>query len=77
LAEQDFPRLLAILLYLGEKTGKYLPTGLRDRVEVTEWLFCAINAKVIDGGSLDRLLRRKFFLQPAQPFPRRMLKVLL
>ena len=29
----------AILLYLGEKTGKYLPVGLRDRVEVMEWLF--------------------------------------
>jgi GSH-dependent disulfide-bond oxidoreductase len=29
----------AILLYLGEKTGKYLPIGLRDRVEVMEWLF--------------------------------------
>jgi GSH-dependent disulfide-bond oxidoreductase len=29
----------AILLYLSEKTGKYLPVGLRDRVEVIEWLF--------------------------------------
>jgi GSH-dependent disulfide-bond oxidoreductase len=29
----------AILLYLGEKTSKYLPTGLRDRVEVIEWVF--------------------------------------
>jgi GSH-dependent disulfide-bond oxidoreductase len=29
----------AILLYLGEKTGKYLSVGLRDRVEVMEWLF--------------------------------------
>jgi len=29
----------AILMYLGEKTGKYLPIGLRDRVEVMEWLF--------------------------------------
>jgi GSH-dependent disulfide-bond oxidoreductase len=29
----------AILLYLGEKTGNYLPVGLRDRVEVMEWLF--------------------------------------
>jgi GSH-dependent disulfide-bond oxidoreductase len=29
----------AILLYLSEKTGKYLPVGLRDRVEVMEWLF--------------------------------------
>jgi GST-like protein len=29
----------AILLYLGEKTGKYLPIRLRDRVEVMEWLF--------------------------------------
>jgi GSH-dependent disulfide-bond oxidoreductase len=29
----------AILLYLGEKTGKYLPVGLRDRVEAIEWLF--------------------------------------
>jgi GST-like protein len=28
----------AILLYLGEKTGKFLPKKLRDRVPVLEWL---------------------------------------
>ncbi len=28
----------AILLYLGEKTGKFLPTDLRARVPVLEWL---------------------------------------
>jgi GST-like protein len=28
----------AILLYLGEKTGKFLPTDLRERVPVLEWL---------------------------------------
>jgi GST-like protein len=28
----------AILLYLGEKTGKFLPADLRDRVPVLEWL---------------------------------------
>jgi GSH-dependent disulfide-bond oxidoreductase len=28
----------AILLYLGEKTGKFLPAKLRDRVPVLEWL---------------------------------------
>jgi GST-like protein len=28
----------AILLYLGEKTGKFLPTGARRRVPVYEWL---------------------------------------
>ena len=28
----------AILLYLGEKTGQYLPTSLRERVPVLEWL---------------------------------------
>jgi GST-like protein len=28
----------AILLYLGDKTGKFLPRDLRGRVEVTEWL---------------------------------------
>ncbi|MGA9868026.1 MAG: glutathione binding-like protein [Acetobacteraceae bacterium] len=28
----------AILLYLGEKTGKFLPTDLRRRVPVYEWL---------------------------------------
>ncbi len=28
----------AILLYLGEKTGKFLPRKLRDRVPVLEWL---------------------------------------
>ncbi|HEX4409073.1 MAG TPA: glutathione S-transferase N-terminal domain-containing protein [Xanthobacteraceae bacterium] len=29
----------AILLYLAEKTGQFLPNGIRDRVEVMEWLF--------------------------------------
>ncbi|MGK7916669.1 MAG: glutathione S-transferase N-terminal domain-containing protein [Prochloraceae cyanobacterium] len=29
----------AILLYLAEKTGKFLPTNLRDRQIVIEWLF--------------------------------------
>ena len=28
----------AILLYLGEKTGKFLPTSLLDRIPVLEWL---------------------------------------
>ncbi|HEY3596609.1 MAG TPA: glutathione binding-like protein [Paraburkholderia sp.] len=28
----------AVLLYLGEKTGKFLPRSLRDRVPVLEWL---------------------------------------
>ena len=28
----------AILLYLGEKTGKFLPAGLRERIPVLEWL---------------------------------------
>jgi GSH-dependent disulfide-bond oxidoreductase len=28
----------AILLYLGEKTGKFLPHSLRDRIPVLEWL---------------------------------------
>lgn len=29
----------AILLYLAEKTGKLIPNNLRDRLEVTQWLF--------------------------------------
>ena len=29
----------AILLYLAEKTGRFLPTELRSRKTVTEWLF--------------------------------------
>lgn len=29
----------AILLYLAEKTGKFLPTTLNDRTKVMEWLF--------------------------------------
>jgi len=28
----------AILLYLGEKTGRFLPAGLRERIPVLEWL---------------------------------------
>ena len=28
----------AILLYLGERTGRFLPRGLRERVPVLEWL---------------------------------------
>ncbi len=28
----------AILLYLGEKTGKFLPTDVRGKAEVTQWL---------------------------------------
>ena len=29
----------AILVYLADKTGQYLPNGLRDRIVVIEWLF--------------------------------------
>jgi GSH-dependent disulfide-bond oxidoreductase len=29
----------AILQYLAEKTGKFLPTNIRDRVETMQWLF--------------------------------------
>jgi GST-like protein len=29
----------AILLYLAEKTGKFIPTSLRGRVQALEWLF--------------------------------------
>jgi GST-like protein len=29
----------AILLYLAEKTGKFIPADIRGRAEVTEWLF--------------------------------------
>jgi len=29
----------AILLYLAEKIGKFIPNGIRGRVEVLQWLF--------------------------------------
>jgi GST-like protein len=29
----------AILLYLAEKTGRFMPDGLRERVDVLQWLF--------------------------------------
>lgn len=29
----------AILVYLGEKTGRFLPSGVRERTSVLEWLF--------------------------------------
>ncbi len=29
----------AILLYLGEKTGKFIPSDIRGRVEVLQWMF--------------------------------------
>ena len=32
----------AILLYLGEKTGKFLPTQAAERIKVREWLFWQI-----------------------------------
>src|SRR5690606_38670785 len=32
----------AILLYLAGKTGRFLPTGLRERPVELEWLFCQV-----------------------------------
>jgi len=34
----------AILLYLAEKTGKFIPADLRDRKRVTEWLFWQVGS---------------------------------
>jgi len=36
----------AILLYLAEKTGKFIPADLRDRKRVTEWLFWQVGVLV-------------------------------
>ena len=34
----------AILLHLGERSAKLMPTGPRGRVETTEWVFAALNS---------------------------------
>src|SRR6266581_3370515 len=40
----------AILLYLAEKTGKFIPSDIRGRAEVLQWLFWQMGEFGSDGG---------------------------
>jgi GSH-dependent disulfide-bond oxidoreductase len=49
----------AILQYLAEKTGKFLPTEIRDRMDVIQWLFWQV------GGLGPMLGQNHYFVQYA------------
>ena len=63
----------AILLYLAEKTGKYLPIGIRDRVQVMEWLFWQMGGLgPMAGQNYHSLnMRRRRYLTPSNGTSRR------
>ncbi len=50
----------AILQYLAEKTGKFLPTGIRERMETMQWLFWKV-------GGLGPMLGQNHHFNQAAP----------
>ena len=50
----------AILQYLAEKTGKFLPTGIRERMETMQWLFWQV-------GGLGPMLGQNHHFNQAAP----------
>lgn len=56
----------AILLYLAEKSGKFLPTDPADRARVAEWLFFASTHLTFGGMQVHWLVRRR---EKGEPHP--------
>ena len=72
----------AVLLYLGEKTGKFLPKSLRDRVPVLEWLmwqmggFGPMPGQVHHFAALESEVDRRYGLKRFSTETRRLYSVL-